>query len=118
MKCGNRSSNSSKSFGTTNPSCPTNRPSLTVNGSACLFSTEKLTKVTGWFSAIAVLLSIETPLSKGVNFMPASVRKGRDELAARVQQGLAVHTKTEAEHTVDAGIGGLEATLLKIRGPD
>ncbi len=50
--------------------------------------------------------------------MPASVRKGRDELAARVQQGLAVHTKKEAEHIVDAVIGGLEATLLNNLGTD
>lgn len=43
--------------------------------------------------------------------MRASLR-GRDELAARVQRALALPTKKEAEHVVDAVIGSLEATLL------
>lgn len=43
--------------------------------------------------------------------MRASLR-GRDELAARVQQALALPTKKEAEHVVGAVIEGLEATLL------
>jgi nucleoid DNA-binding protein len=43
--------------------------------------------------------------------MRASLR-GRDELAARVQQALLLPTKKEAEHIVDAVIGSLEATLL------
>jgi len=43
--------------------------------------------------------------------MRASLR-GRDELAARVQQALALPTKKEAGHVVDAVIGSLEATLL------
>ncbi len=43
--------------------------------------------------------------------MRASLR-GRDELAVRVQQALALPTKKEAEHVVDAVIGSLEATLL------
>jgi nucleoid DNA-binding protein len=43
--------------------------------------------------------------------MRASLR-GRDELAARVQQALLLPTKKEAEHIVDAVIGTLEATLL------
>jgi nucleoid DNA-binding protein len=38
--------------------------------------------------------------------------RGRDELAVRVQQSLALQTKKEAEHVVDAVIGSLEATLL------
>jgi len=43
--------------------------------------------------------------------MRASLR-GRDELVVRVQQALALHTKKEAEHIVDAVIASLEATLL------
>jgi len=43
--------------------------------------------------------------------MRASLR-GREELAARVQQALALPTKKEAEHIVDAVIWSLEATLL------
>src|SRR5208283_4372069 len=43
--------------------------------------------------------------------MRASLR-GREELAVRVQQALALPTKKEAEHIVDAVIGSLEATLL------
>jgi nucleoid DNA-binding protein len=49
--------------------------------------------------------------------MRASLR-GRDELAARVQQALALPTKKEAEHIVDAVIGSLEATLLSNLGED
>lgn len=47
--------------------------------------------------------------------MRASLR-GRDELAARVQQALALPTKKEAEHVVDVVIEGLEATLLNNLG--
>lgn len=43
--------------------------------------------------------------------MRASVR-GREELAARVQQALALPTKKEAEMVVDAVVTALEATLL------
>lgn len=43
--------------------------------------------------------------------MRASVR-GREELVVRVQQWLALTTKKEAEHVVDAVVGSLEATLL------
>lgn len=49
--------------------------------------------------------------------MRASVG-GRDELAMRVQQALALPTKKEAEHVVDAVIGSLEATLLNNLGVD
>ena len=49
--------------------------------------------------------------------MRASLR-GRDELAARVQQALALPTKKEAEHIVDAVIGSLEATLLNNLGAE
>ena len=38
--------------------------------------------------------------------------KGREELTGRVQQALALVTKKEAEHVVDAVIGSLETTLL------
>ena len=37
---------------------------------------------------------------------------GREELAARVQQALALPTKKEAEMVVDAVVTALEATLL------
>jgi nucleoid DNA-binding protein len=43
--------------------------------------------------------------------MRASLR-GRDEFAARVQQALALPTKKEAEHVVEAVIDSLEVTLL------
>ncbi len=38
--------------------------------------------------------------------------RGREELAARVQQALALHTKKEAETVMDAVVTALEATLL------
>jgi nucleoid DNA-binding protein len=47
--------------------------------------------------------------------MRASLR-GREELAARVQQALALPTKKEAEHVIDAVIGSLEITLLNNLG--
>ena len=43
--------------------------------------------------------------------MRASV-SGRQELAARVQQALALPTKKEAEMVLDAVVAALEATLL------
>jgi len=43
--------------------------------------------------------------------MKASLR-GREELAERVQQTLALPTKKEAEMVVDVVVGALEATLL------
>jgi nucleoid DNA-binding protein len=49
--------------------------------------------------------------------MRASVG-GREELVLRVQQALALPTKKEAEHVVDAVIGSLEATLLSNLGVD
>jgi nucleoid DNA-binding protein len=42
--------------------------------------------------------------------------KGREELAARVQQALALPTKKEAEMVVDTVIAALEATLLNNLG--
>ena len=44
--------------------------------------------------------------------MRASVRKGRDELAGRVQAALCLSTKKEAEHVVNAVVSCLECTLL------
>ena len=42
--------------------------------------------------------------------------EGRQELAARVQQALALPTKKEAEMVVDAVVAALEATLLNNLG--
>jgi nucleoid DNA-binding protein len=55
---------------------------------------------------------METPLSKGIEFTRASVRKGRDELAGEVQAALCLSTKKEAEHVVNAVVSCLECTLL------
>jgi nucleoid DNA-binding protein len=55
---------------------------------------------------------METPLSKGVNFMPGSVRKGRDELISLAQRALMLSTKKEAEVIVNAVVACLERTLL------
>jgi len=49
--------------------------------------------------------------------MRASLR-GREELAARVQQALALPTKKEAEHVVNTVIASLETTLLNSLGTD
>jgi nucleoid DNA-binding protein len=43
---------------------------------------------------------------------------GREELAARVQQALALSTKKEAEHVVNTVIASLETTLLNHLGTD
>jgi nucleoid DNA-binding protein len=59
---------------------------------------------------------MDTPLSKGIEFMRASVRKGRDELAGRVQAALCLSTKKEAEHVVNAVVSCLECTLLNNLG--
>ena len=47
--------------------------------------------------------------------MRASLR-GREELAARVQQALALTTKREAEMIVDTVVAALESTLLNNLG--
>lgn len=44
--------------------------------------------------------------------------KGREELAARVQQSLALATKKEAERVVEKVVAALEATLLNNLGTD
>jgi nucleoid DNA-binding protein len=49
--------------------------------------------------------------------MRASLR-GREELAGRVQQALALPTKKEAEMVVDTVVAALEATLLNNLGTD
>jgi nucleoid DNA-binding protein len=43
---------------------------------------------------------------------------GRDELAVTVQRALALATKKEAAHIIDAVIGSLETTLLNHLGTD
>ena len=43
---------------------------------------------------------------------------GRDELAVTVQRALALATKKEAEHVIDAVIESLESTLLNHLGTD
>jgi nucleoid DNA-binding protein len=77
------------------------------------FFNRKIDGNDAWFSAVAVLLSMDTPLSKGIEFMRASVRKGRDELAGRVQAALCLYTKKEAEHVVNAVVSCLECMLLE-----
>jgi len=52
-----------------------------------------------------------TLLGKDLNCMRASLR-GREELAARVQQALALPTKKEAEHVLNTVIASFETTLL------
>jgi nucleoid DNA-binding protein len=52
-----------------------------------------------------------------MNCMRASL-KGREELAARVQQALALPTKKEAEMVVETVVAALEATLLNNLGTD
>jgi nucleoid DNA-binding protein len=58
---------------------------------------------------------METPLSKGIELMRASLR-GREELVSRVQQVLMLSTKKEAEHVVNVVICSLESTLLNNLG--
>lgn|SRR5271156_1174557 len=53
----------------------------------------------------------EAPFRKDLNHMRASLG-GREELAVRVQQALALPTKKEAEMVVDTVVAALEATLL------
>ena len=44
--------------------------------------------------------------------MPESLRRGRDEVIARLQQTLNLSTKKEAEHIFNAVINCVEATLM------
>ena len=48
--------------------------------------------------------------------MRESLRRGRDELAGRVQQALNLSTKKEAQHIVDTVISSIEHTLLNNLG--
>jgi nucleoid DNA-binding protein len=57
------------------------------------------------------------PFERNLNYMRASLR-GRNELAARVQSVLNLPTKKQADMTVDAVVGALEATLLNNLGVD
>jgi nucleoid DNA-binding protein len=60
---------------------------------------------------------METLLERNLNYMRASLR-GRDELAVRVQQALALPTKKEAAHVVSVVVQCIEATLLNNLGTD
>src|ERR1700722_538264 len=64
-----------------------------------------------------IALHGDTSFRKDLNCMPASLR-GREELAARVQQALALPTKKGAEMLVDTVVAALEATLLNNLGTD
>jgi nucleoid DNA-binding protein len=66
---------------------------------------------------VGIALHGDTSFRKDLNHMRASLR-GREELAVRVQQALALTTKKEAEHVVDAVVSALEATLLNNLGMD
>src|SRR5271163_808729 len=57
------------------------------------------------------------PFERNLDNMRASLR-GREELAARVQQALALPTKKEAEMIVETVVAALEATLLNNLGTD
>jgi len=48
--------------------------------------------------------------------MPESLRRGRGEVAARIQQALGLATKKEAKHIFSAVIDCIEATLLNNLG--
>ena len=50
--------------------------------------------------------------------MAKSLRRGRDEVAARIQQALDLATKEEAQHILNAVIDCIEATLLNNLGAD
>jgi nucleoid DNA-binding protein len=58
-----------------------------------------------------IALHGETPFRKDLNHMRASLG-GREELAVRVQQALALPTKKEAKMVVDTVVAALEVTLL------
>jgi len=69
------------------------------------------------FDCGGIALHRELPFRKDLNYMRASVG-GRNELAARVQQALALPTKKEAEHIVNVVVSCVEATLLNNLGTD
>jgi hypothetical protein len=69
------------------------------------------------FDFDSIALHGDTSFRKDLNCMRASLR-GREELAARVQQALALPTKKKAEHVVNTVIASLETTLLNNLGTD
>ena len=50
--------------------------------------------------------------------MPGRIRRGRDEVVARLQQALNLSTQKEAEHIFNEVIDCIEATLLNNLGSD
>lgn len=56
-------------------------------------------------------------MERNLDYMRPSLR-GREELAARVQQALALPTKKEAEMIVETVVAALEVTLLNNLGTD
>lgn len=67
------------------------------------------------FSSIALYGALS--FERNLDNMRASLG-GREELAGRVQQALALPTKKEAEMVVDVVVAALEATLLNNLGTD
>jgi len=65
----------------------------------------------------SIALDGELSFERNLNYMRASLR-GREELAARVQQSLALPSKKEAEIVVETVVTALEATLLNNLGTD
>jgi len=54
-----------------------------------------------------------TNLIEGSELMQASVRKGRDELAVRVQAAMCLPTKKEADAVIDTVVRALKARFFK-----
>jgi nucleoid DNA-binding protein len=54
-----------------------------------------------------------TNLMEGSELMQASVRKGREELAMRVQAAMCLPTKKQADAVIDTVVSCLESTLLQ-----
>ncbi len=54
-----------------------------------------------------------TPPTSGKVLAPGSCWKTRAEVFVKVQAGLSLHTKKEAEHVVDVVVGALEQTLTE-----
>ena len=87
-------------------------------GLARLVFNRKIGEIDGLiFDCGGIALHGELPFRKDLNYMRASVG-GRNELAARVQQALALLTKKEAEQIVNVVVGCIEATLLNNLGTD
>jgi nucleoid DNA-binding protein len=69
------------------------------------------------FDCGGIALHGNTSFREEMNCMQASLR-GREALAARVQQALSLPTKKQAEMIADTVIAALEATLLNNLGTD